>query len=388
MVLTRHKSLGSGGGLLAWPLLLAGLLWASRPLQAPVPNPAPTGAFTVGFEQATYEVSPGETFPVRVLISPAPPNGLFSYGVRLLVNETNGVVPQNSSLQPSTPLNFNGVLGAPALKQIQPGSAAIKGTVDFFAVPVVPFSNAFLVTFLVTDRGGDSYPLRLDFFNTLGPTEQIFVDGKGNVLDAQIEFAGALVTHIAGTNKPLLEILTPIILNRQSGLFEQTIRIRNAGTITLKAVRVRFPDVPENVRIYNATGTAGGPYLQYDQSLAPGESVDLKIEYYLRDRNPIAQPTLVAEAVDPAAPPSAEGRVLAVTRGLRLKDGSFLVEFRSLANRTYSIQYSADMVTWKTAVPAIKGTGTEVQWIDNGPPKTEKRPDREAKRFYRVILKP
>ena len=57
----------------------------------------------------------------------------------------------------------------------------------------------------VADRGSDSYPLRLDFFNTLGPTEQIFVDGQGNVLDPQIAFGEALVTHLAGTNKPLIE---------------------------------------------------------------------------------------------------------------------------------------------------------------------------------------
>src|SRR5437867_10836678 len=127
MVLTRHKSLGSGEKILAWSLLFAGLLWASRPLQAPVPNPAPTGTFTVGFERATYEITPGETFPVRVLISPPPANGLFSYGVRLLVHETNGIVPQNSSLQLSTPLNLNGALCAADLKQIQPGPAAIHG---------------------------------------------------------------------------------------------------------------------------------------------------------------------------------------------------------------------------------------------------------------------
>jgi hypothetical protein len=53
------------------------------------------------------------------------------------------------------------------------------------------------------------------------------------------------------------------------------------------------------------------------------------------------------------------------------------------------VQYTGDVIGtggWKTALPAILGTGGVVQWIDNGPPKTECARSEAACRFYRVLL--
>ena len=49
---------------------------------------------------------------------------------------------------------------------------------------------------------------------------------------------------------------------------------------------------------------------------------------------------------------------------------------------------SGNLVDWKTVVPAINGTGTRLQWVDNGPPKTELLPSLDSHRFYRLILLP
>ena len=70
----------------------------------------------------------------------------------------------------------------------------------------------------------------------------------------------------------------------------------------------------------------------------------------------------------------------------RLPDGSFKLGFRSDLNRSYLIQYSSDMRTWKTAFPPVNGTGGLIEWIDNGPPTTDRAPGDEANRFYRVIF--
>jgi hypothetical protein len=59
-----------------------------------------------------------------------------------------------------------------------------------------------------------------------------------------------------------------------------------------------------------------------------------------------------------------------------------------LQGTTYVVQYSADMQTWKTAVPPIVAAGTRVQWADVGPPKTESPPGPPGQRFYRIVQLP
>jgi hypothetical protein len=69
-------------------------------------------------------------------------------------------------------------------------------------------------------------------------------------------------------------------------------------------------------------------------------------------------------------------------------NSTFLVEFLTISNRLYSIQYSSNLRSWKDAQPAVTGNGTRIQWIDNGEPKTESTPAATPARFYRVILLP
>jgi hypothetical protein len=77
-----------------------------------------------------------------------------------------------------------------------------------------------------------------------------------------------------------------------------------------------------------------------------------------------------------------------INRGLMLPNQTFLIEFSSITNRVYYIQYTSDFKTWLTAQPAITGNGTKIQWIDNGQPKTISAPSAQNARFYRLILLP
>ncbi|MDB6110334.1 MAG: hypothetical protein JWR69_2084 [Pedosphaera sp.] len=77
-----------------------------------------------------------------------------------------------------------------------------------------------------------------------------------------------------------------------------------------------------------------------------------------------------------------------ISSGKLLPDKSFALQLASLPNRSYSVQYSSDLVNWKTAQTGITGDGTVMQWIDDGAPKTECAPAATSARFYKVVLLP
>src|SRR6185503_21190293 len=100
-------------------------------------------------------------------------------------------------------------------------------------------------------------------------------------------------------------------------------------------------------------------------------------------------PTLLTEIVPGSQPVAPEGATsVQISRQMRMQDGDFMIEFMSLANRTYYVQYSSDMQTWKTSLPSVRGSGTYAQWMDDGAPRTESRPAGTLCRFYRVLLAP
>ncbi len=183
--------------------------------------------------------------------------------------------------------------------------------------------------------------------------------------------------------------LQPVHFNPQTGLFEEIVRISNPSQKALEGARVLVTGLRPGVALFNASGQTNGiAYVQTSLPIAAGGSVDLRIEYYVPDYQTPA-PTLTMELVPPAKQPAPPvGIFVPITRRLRTADGGFLVEFNSLADRLYFVQYSSDMVNWKTAWPGIAGLGNRVQWVDNGPPRTESMPDTAACRFYRVLLAP
>jgi len=168
------------------------------------------------------------------------------------------------------------------------------------------------------------------------------------------------------------------------------VQVQNPTSMIVPGVRILVTGLPANVKVWNASGVTsnGVPYVQIDQSMQPGGSVTCTIEYYVPNRVTPTR-TLIAELTGAALPrPDPTGTSMAITRQVRLNDGTFLIEWNSQLGRTYYVQYSADMTTWKTAMPAITGTGTRQQWVDNGSPKTESLPSEAPNRFYRILLVP
>ena len=70
---------------------------------------------------------------------------------------------------------------------------------------------------------------------------------------------------------------------------------------------------------------------------------------------------------------------------MSLPGGRFMIKFASVPGQVYYIHSCDDLPDWKTAMPGVSNWANWIQWIDNGPPKTECVPNTRTCRFYRVI---
>jgi hypothetical protein len=181
--------------------------------------------------------------------------------------------------------------------------------------------------------------------------------------------------------------------NPQTGLFEQRVTATNGGATTIAALQFCISGLPSNIRVWNASGTnAGTPYVQYNHPVDPGQSVTVRIEYYVPDRHPFT-PVITMKNVTPAGVTdvSSAGTV-AIDRcfmDTRLADEPrFVIEFTSIPGRVYTILYSDDGMNWAPATPSVTATSNRTQWYDDGPPKTETKPTTKGIRLYRVLLAP
>lgn len=184
-------------------------------------------------------------------------------------------------------------------------------------------------------------------------------------------------------------VLSPMTLNPQTGLFEQKVQVSNGGPETPASVILMVSGLATNARLYNAAGTTNGlPFVQSTDPLPVGSNVVFLLEFYVPTRIMPTNLTYTVLAGGYAIPSDVTGVTLAIDRMTVLDNGSVLVEFTAIPGRSYAIQYSSDMIMWKTAVPAFVAPANRVQWIDAGPPKTDSNPAGQPKRFYQVILLP
>lgn len=216
-------------------------------------------------------------------------------------------------------------------------------------LPPLPYSGEYTVRVYSEDD-------RLGLFN-------IFID----------------VQNVIG-NQPVIETAGDLIFNRQTGLFEQRVTIRNNTGGTVNGFSMEASSLPDGARVLSAP--AGSNTFMVDGSIADGGTLQVVIEYFTPTRTAFT-PTLAVLAGVPETPPSLTGAFQA--SGFLAADGAFVVEFDSVPGQLYYIQYSDDaMATWKTVIPAIDARGTKVQWIDSGPPKTISHPSTVSSRFYQI----
>ncbi|HTH46641.1 MAG TPA: choice-of-anchor D domain-containing protein, partial [Candidatus Limnocylindria bacterium] len=190
-----------------------------------------------------------------------------------------------------------------------------------------------------------------------------------------------------GTGGLSVASISPITLNPQTGLFEQTVGVINLGSAVSTASRLQIQGLPGDVQVHNGSGfTNGIPFVQFNHSIAPGATVSLILEYYRLSRATFATPAFEAVDTTPVTVAPA-GIIIAIDRSVRLDSGRLLIEFSTTPGHVYAIQYSSNLTNWVTVIPSVTAPSNKVQWYDDGPPKTESKPI-TGSRFYQVVEMP
>ncbi len=155
----------------------------------------------IHFDQSEYRISNNQPLEMQILIDGEPrtipddaiPSGLFSYGVQVQVDAVNAEL--DTAAQVPAELDFFGFDAGASREQIRPGVIAIRGNVNRRANPIENYDGSLLATVSLLNLAPalSEYKVSLSLFRTLGPTQQVFLDGKGNVLDSTITFESAVV---------------------------------------------------------------------------------------------------------------------------------------------------------------------------------------------------
>lgn len=256
--------------------------------------------------------------------------------------------------------------------------------------PAYTLTNGVMVFNLGTIGSGAN-----DTFDiTVEPTDagtNVFTESVNSSRSVTSYATNNLTVASLVTNELVASNVSSMVYDPQDGLMEQTINLMNIGTNTVSAARVIVSGLT-NV-LYNAVGTNGGnPYVQYGASLAPGQSVNMVLQYFVPTRLPItvsnAQYTAVPVGALNLSPPS--GTPFAITLITNLPSGNVMIEFQATMGTSYTVLYSDNpaMTNAMEAQPPIIAPANEVQWIDFGPPGTVSTPASTNSRFYQVILTP
>jgi uncharacterized repeat protein (TIGR01451 family) len=367
--------------------------WATAISPGPADESGQSVVFQVTNDQGALFVAPPTINPNGTLTY-TPANNASGMAIVTVVAQDNGGTV-NDGVNTSAPQTFTIFINAPPTVRI----ASPSDGASFF----VPAS----FTLLAEAEDVDGSVVKVELFSGTNAVAELnsgepYFTVLTNLPVGTYTF-GAIATDDFGATgsatpvtvnviaRPPLTFLTSVYYNPQRDFFEQRVRVTNPTYSTLDAVRIlvfNLTNVPP-ITVGNRTGfTNGVPYVQSSGAIPPGSYVDLTIEF-LSPLRIMPNPILQAALVPPAGPPSQlQGTLQPINRGTLLANRTFLVEFATLSNRVYAIQYSGDLATWLTAHPAITGTGNWIQWIDNGEPKTVGSPADAAARFYRLFLLP
>jgi uncharacterized repeat protein (TIGR01451 family) len=210
--------------------------------------------------------------------------------------------------------------------------------------------------------------------------------------------------------------------NLQNNLVEQSLLLTNQGTNAVDSARIVVSGLAKTNVLFNAVGTNNGnPFVVYGTSLAAGQSVGLLLQFAANNYFPFTNSQLQAFAVIPPnlTPPAGTlSTNLNITRIVKLTSGSMLIWFPSISNRTYTVEYTSNLIStfyvtnyvtstnnpgvtnvvvqansvfstnWLMAQPSVVAPTTDTEWIDYGPPGTLSHPTNTPVRFYRVFLNP
>ena len=333
-------------------------------------------------------------------------------GATALTGQTNSTLTLNN-LQPSdTGMYSVSVTGAC-------GQAATTAAVLTINLPPVveitfPTNGTIFVepatfTVLANASDPDGVVTNVEFFESTNGVDFVFIGETNstpyltiasNLPAGQYTFRARATDNLGamGVSTPISVTVVPVeppsvtvignlTLNTQDGYQWLSNVVCNPLYSHANALRVDIHNLTNSsIRVVNASGTnAGVPFIISAGAIQPGTCWTNVIKFY--DPLQLAfHPILTVQLADPIGVGEPDGTPQAIFSGKFLRDGTFLVEFTTVPGITYYVQYSSDMVHWKTVFPPFAGTGQHLQWIDSGPPETESLPSINITRFYRVLL--
>lgn len=344
------------------------------------------GPTLIKFDRTAYTANVGDMVLGTLEIDPIPPGGLYSQGLVVTVRNTAGTLAGAITTGSLPMLDFDGlVLGGSAAVPNDTGSGGIKGSA-LFSITRETSVDPILGSFSLSGLPRGDYNLAIAPWNDLGPTEDIFVTGECLTLDPYITFGTATI-EVLGTDPvfPELTLSGEIAVQLQTGLLEQRLNYTNNGDVPIEGFRLFITGLPADVILKNAHGVIDGiPYIDILTPLAAGESIEILLEYERSSRDPDFTPEFTLG--EPAGNQQAAGNSPPLPLDLRVvrKTGEgMLLEFLSVKNQRYLVEYSDNLSDWKVSLPPITGTGQRLQWFDQGPPRTRNFPS--GARFYRIV---
>ncbi|MGD9420389.1 MAG: fibronectin type III domain-containing protein [Verrucomicrobiota bacterium JB025] len=216
-----------------------------------------------------------------------------------------------------------------------------------------------------------------------------YQDGSSTLVIEASDDSGATASTTLTVNLPALAVPSiisegTVTLNAATGLYEQSVTVANNGSRAIAGFRIRVIGLDQGYMVY---GFPEG-YLDYDSVLEPGESVTLSIEYHSSTSGDAPRP---AFEIDVLYPDGSSAGDSAVEDGdgpqlINYRDEAKLFEFDAVVGQRYRIQYATDLGNWIDSPTVITAGANRVQWLDQGPPKTECHPAQCPVRFYRAVL--
>jgi alpha-tubulin suppressor-like RCC1 family protein len=225
-------------------------------------------------------------------------------------------------------------------------------------------------------------------------------DSIGQIIPPAYATNLVMVSAGGGQNIAILDSLWPLIIpvrpsrpisdavqpaRKPRGLLDNSVpvtqffRVFNRSLFTFGAVRVHISNLPPLTWVLNPSGLdlGGNPFVQSSGALTPGASAIIEVGYLTPDEL-IPNVTIHSDVVFPQA----------ISRYARQMNGDFQLEFAPLNKGNYYIEYSEDLLNWRTAYHGVPSNEVLVKWVDSGPPYSETPPMVQPQRFYRVLLAP
>lgn len=349
--------------------------------------PQETGEFTNSISVAAFNFLPITTNVVTTVIAPKTDLaiGVTNASTVVFTNEltTYGLFVTNLGLGTASGVVVTNPLPASlVLQNVSPANAATNLVGTNLIWTIGNLASGVRTQLLVTVRPTNSgaFNLAASVFSSSDDT-----NAANNSATSTLNVTGIIDANLG------INVITQHV-SRQTGLLEMWVEVTNNDATAVPAFRLVATNLPANATLYNAVGTnavgtATGPFVAYNSSLAPGADVTLLLEFYVVPRGtlPGYVPAYVA-LTDPAVIPTPGSTNSSPVTITNMLSAGMLIEFPATIGKTYTIFYATNgnFSNALQAQPSLVAPATRVQWIDSGPPKTVRHPTNDPVRFYWV----